>query len=145
MEFLQPIAKISDLKSFAQEIFDAKSDLTGFSARQILLMDYKIYKFTNEKWGIGTGETCSVPKMLERKREFLEEMNAEKKRSNLDGILFSIVDILNEKNLTLVPSDVEANVVRQAFETKVENHLADLGSRISRKKQIIPSLEKYFR
>jgi manganese-dependent inorganic pyrophosphatase len=71
-------------------------------------------------------------------------MQEEKKRNNLKGILFSIVDIIKEKNLTLIPGEIEENVVRKAFKVDAKHHIADLGSRISRKKQIIPALEAYF-
>lgn len=125
-------------------MFDAKSDLTGFSAQQILLLDYKTYTFNNEKWGVGTGETCNMEKMLERKNDLLKEMFKEKKKHNLKGILFSIVDIIKEKNITLIPDDIEEKVIKQAFKTDVKNHQADLGARVSRKKQIIPVLEAYF-
>ena len=145
LEYIAPVAKIHDVKTYANQMFEAKSDLTGFSTKQILLLDYKLYKFNGEKWGIGTGETCNMNKMLERKDELIKEMQEEKKRSKLTGVLFSIVDIIQEKNVTLVPSETEEKVVRQAFKVDLkEPHLADLGSRISRKKQIIPSLEAYF-
>ncbi|CAF5172421.1 unnamed protein product [Rotaria sp. Silwood1] len=125
-------------------MFEAKSDLNGFSTEQILLLDYKTYSFNNETWGIGTGETFNMNKMLERKDELLKEMKEEKKRNNLKGILFSIVDIIKEKNLTLIPDDIEEKVVQEAFKVNIKHHIADLGSRLSRKKQIIPVLEKYF-
>lgn len=145
LEYLLPLAKISDIAAYAGQMFEAKSDLKEFTTQQILLLDYKTYEFNNEKWGIGTGETCNMDKMLERKDDLLKEMHAEKKRQQLKGILFSVVDIIKEKNVTLIPSDTEEQVVRQAFKANVKNHLADLGSRVSRKKQVIPPLEAYFR
>jgi manganese-dependent inorganic pyrophosphatase len=62
----------------------------------------------------------------------------------LKGILYSVVDILKENSVTLIASDYEKKVVREAFQVDVKDHLADLGARISRKKQIIPVLEAYF-
>ncbi|CAF5087721.1 unnamed protein product, partial [Rotaria sp. Silwood1] len=116
VEYLYPLTKIDNLESYVKKLFEAKS----------------------------TGETCNVDTMLERKDEFLHEMNEEKKRSNLAGILFSIVDILKQKNLTLIPGEHEEQVVRAAFKVDVNDCIADLGSRISRKKEIIPVLEAYF-
>ena len=125
-------------------MFEAKSDLEGFSTKEILLLDYKLYTFNGEQWGVGTGETCNMSKILERKDDLLKEMREEKKKRNLKGILYSVVDILKEKNVTLILSDYEKKVVREAFQVDVKDHLADLGSRISRKKQIIPQMEEYF-
>lgn len=144
VEYLQNIAKIDDLAGYAGRMFEAKSDLTGFSTQQILLLDYKTFHFQNEHWGIGSGETCNVDKMLERKDELLKEMDEEKKKNNLHGILFCIIDILKEKNLTLIPGEHEAEVVKAAFKVDTKDNIADLNSKISRKKQIIPALEGYF-
>ena len=82
--------------------------------------------------------------MLERKDELLKEMAEEKKRNNLSGILFCIIDIIQEHNLTLILGEAEEKVAREAFKVDVKDQIADLGSRISRKKQIVPALENYF-
>jgi len=126
-------------------MFEAKSDLTGFSTEQILLLDYKTFHFGNEHWGVGTGETCNVDRMLERKDDLIKEMNEVKKKQNLQGILFSIIDILKEKNLTLIAGEHEEQIIRDVFQANINDNIADLGSNISRKKQIIPALEKYFK
>lgn len=144
IDYLHSLAKIDDIESYAGKMFEAKSDLTGFSTKKILLLDYKTFYFQDQQWGVGSGETCNVDKMLERKNELLREMEEEKKQNNLGGILFCIIDILQEHNLTLILSETEEKVVREAFQVDVQDHVADLGSRISRKKQIIPTLEGYF-
>lgn len=82
--------------------------------------------------------------MLERKDELIKEMNEEKKKNNLHGILFSIVDILKQKNLTLIAGEHEEDVIRQAFKADTKDGIADLDSCISRKKQIVPKLEEFF-
>ena len=145
VNYLSPIARLDDVTSYANRMLDAKSDLTRFSAKEILLLDYKIYSFNEEKWGVGTCETCNMSMVLERQKDLLKEMHEEKKRGHLKGILFSVVDILNERNVTLIAGDYESKVVRDAFNVNIDNHRADLGSRISRKKQIIPTLEAYFK
>lgn len=144
IDYLRPLAQIDDLESYAGQMFEAKSDLNGFSTKKILLLDYKTFPFNDQLWGIGSAETCNVSKVLERKEDLLNEMEEEKKRSNLGGILFCIIDILQEHNLTLVLGEIEAKVIREAFQVEVQDRVADLGSRISRKKQIVPALEAYF-
>lgn len=144
VEHLQPLSKIDDLEAYTGKMFEAKSDLTGFSAKQILLLDFKTFDFGDEHWAVGTGETCNPQRMLERKDEFLKEMNEEKKAHNLHGFLFCIVDILKQKNLTLIPGESEDKVIREAFHVDVKDGIADLAANVSRKKQIIPTLEAYF-
>ncbi|CAM4805574.1 unnamed protein product [Rotaria magnacalcarata] len=142
--YLQPISGITDLQSYVDILFEAKSDLTGLTTEQIVLGNYKIYFFQNQKWGVGVAETWYPNYLLNQKNELLLEMVKEKDRSNLTGILFSIIDILNEKNLMLIAGEPENTVVRAAFNVDVTDQMADLGARLSRKLQIIPPLEVYF-
>jgi manganese-dependent inorganic pyrophosphatase len=71
-------------------------------------------------------------------------MSDEKKKSNLSGLLFSVIDILKEQNLMIILGEPENIVVRKAFNVDIKDGTADLGSRMSRKKDILPPLEIYF-
>ncbi|MBB6100082.1 manganese-dependent inorganic pyrophosphatase [Deinobacterium chartae] len=142
--FLAPIAGIADVKAYAMAMFAAKSDLGDTPAETLLKMDYKVFEFGGQPWGLGVVETTNPGYVLGRKAELLEAMRAEKAASGLAGVLLSVVDILEETNRTLVLSEDEAAVLRAAFGVEVSGDEADLGSRISRKKQIVPALEAYF-
>jgi manganese-dependent inorganic pyrophosphatase len=71
-------------------------------------------------------------------------MNNEKKKSHLTGLLFSVIDIEKEQNLMIILGEPENTVVQRTFNASVQNGIADLGARISRKKDIVPPLERYF-
>jgi manganese-dependent inorganic pyrophosphatase len=71
-------------------------------------------------------------------------MDQAKAQDGLSGVLLSVVDILNETNRTLVLSATEQKVLGEAFGVVAQERVADLGNRISRKKQIVPVLEEYF-
>ena len=79
-----------------------------------------------------------------RKAEIMQAMQQEKDAQNLAGVFFSVVDILNETNHTLVLDEAHAEILKGAFGADTQDQLADLGNRISRKKQIVPAFEKYF-
>ena len=66
-----------------------------------------------------------------------------KKEQNLDFIMLCIVDILKEKNTTII-LDEDSNTLENMFQTQVSENLADLGNRISRKKQLAPVATDYF-
>ncbi|GGR21835.1 manganese-dependent inorganic pyrophosphatase [Deinococcus ruber] len=142
--FLAPIAGVTDVTAYAMQMFAAKSDLGDTPAEKLLKMDYKVFPFGAGKWGLGVIETTNPGYVFGRQAELLVAMQAEKAASGLDGVLLSVVDILNETNRTLVPSDAEAAVVQAAFGASTEAQVADLQKRISRKKQIVPALEAYF-
>ena len=142
--FLAPIAGITDVSAYAMSMFAAKSDLGDTPASALLKMDYKVFPLGAQTWGIGVIETTNPGYVFGRQTELLSAMMAEKTASSLDGVLLSVVDILQETNRTLVPGDSEAGVVQAVFGAAAHNHVADLGGRISRKKQIVPALEAHF-
>jgi manganese-dependent inorganic pyrophosphatase len=55
--------------------------------------------------------------------------------------LFCVIDIIAEKNTTLVASSSESDIIQRTFWVQTIDGLADLGDRISRKKTIVPQLE----
>ena len=63
---------------------------------------------------------------------------------NLDYIFLSVVDILEEKNTTFVAGEKELQLLKEIFAADTKNAISDLGSRISRKKQIAPDLKAHF-
>jgi len=143
VDYLLPIAKIDDVKSYANQMFSAKSNLTGYSMEQILL-DYKTYVFNDQLWGIGVAETFYPNNIFQRKDELIIVMNNEKEKSHLTGLLFSVIDIEKEQNIMIILGEPENTVVQKTFNVSVQNGIADLGARISRKKDIVPLLERYF-
>lgn len=143
-EELKKISGISDLKSFAMPMFEAKSDLGDMPVKDVIQYDYKIFEVNGVKFGAGSLETTNPDYALGRKQEILEGLEALKQEQKLEFIMLSIVDILNEKNTTIVLSGNDSAVLESVFWGTVENNLIDLGNRLSRKKQIIPQLTEYF-
>ncbi|MGY2895728.1 manganese-dependent inorganic pyrophosphatase [Deinococcus sp. UYEF24] len=142
--FLAPIAGIADVTAYALSMFAAKSDLGDTPASTLLKMDYKVFPFGGQKWGLGVIETTNPGYVFGRQAELLAAMQAEKAAAGLDGLILSVVDILNETNRTLVTGESEVGVMQAAFGATVEGGVANLGNRISRKKQIVPTLEAHF-
>jgi manganese-dependent inorganic pyrophosphatase len=146
--FLAPIAGVRDVTAYALEMFAAKSDLGDTPAAELLKMDYKVFPFGNpvapQRWGLGVIETTNPGYVFGRQAELLAAMQAARAEDGLDGVLLGVVDILNETNRTLVPGEAEAAVVQAAFGVPTVANVADLGERISRKKQLVPALETHF-
>ena len=148
VDFLAPIAGIQNVEEYALAMFAAKSDLGDTPAETLLKMDYKVFPFGDparpQEWGLGVIETTNPAYVFGRQAELLAAMDKAKAEDGLAGVLLSVVDILNETNRTLVLSATEEKVLHEAFGAVTQDHVADLGNRISRKKQLVPTLEKYF-
>lgn len=140
---LQKIAGISDLESFAMPMFEAKSNLRDMPVKDLIQYDYKNFEFGSIKIWVGTLETTNPGYGLWRKKEILEWMQKLKAEQGLDFIMLSIVDILWEKNTSII-LDEDNSIIEEVFWGNVHDNLSDLWARLSRKKQIVPDLTEYF-
>ena len=139
---LNEIAQIENLENYSLDLFNAKSDLSELSVDQIIKLDMKKFEISGKKIAVGVMETTNPDFALNLKNEIVKRMNEIKSEENFDGLLFCIVDILKEQNTTFAPSEFEANICTELFNAdQIDNVTFDLGSLISRKKQIIPKLE----
>lgn len=141
---LNEIAKIQDLKEYSLKLFERKSDLGDISIEKIIKMDYKTFNISGRKFGIGVMETTSPDFGISRKKEIISKLNEIKEDDNLDFVFLSIVDILNEENLTLFGDDETGNLLKDVFNAELNANIANLKRVLSRKKQIVPKLEEYF-
>ena len=143
-EELKQITGITDVEEFAMGMFNAKSDLGDMPVEDLIKYDYKEFDLNGTKCAIGTLETTNPGYALGRKAEILEGLEKIKATDGLDFIMLSIVDIIGEKNTTLVLDWEDAGVVERVFDTTVQDNEADLKRRLSRKKQVVPDLTEYF-
>lgn len=140
---LQKICWVENLEDFAMPMFEAKSDLWDMPAKDVIQYDYKVFELNGKKCGVGTLETTSPEYAIGRKQELLVGMSELKSGQNLNFIMLCVVDILKEKNTTIV-LDEDSQVLDTIFGSATQENLADLWDRVSRKKQIAPDLTDYF-
>lgn len=141
---LKPIAGIEDFKEFSKEMFSAKSNISHLSAKEILHLDAKDFNMNGKNVAIGIAETVNPEVLINRKTEFIEEMNNHINESDVDYMFFFIIDILNQSSTAICANENHIDVVEKTFNSKNEDNLANIGSLVSRKKQIAPALTKYF-
>jgi manganese-dependent inorganic pyrophosphatase len=142
MKKLNEISRIDDLERYSLDMFDAKSDLGDIELSDLVKLDYKVYDFRGIKFGIGVLETTNSKFALNKQSEIECELEKIKEEDGLDYVFLSVVDILDEKNFTIYPSDKEEELLKRIFGAQIEDGLANLGSVVSRKKQIVPKIEE---
>lgn len=89
-------------------------------------------------------ETTNPRFALNKKKELLTAMADRKVNDGVDAIFIHIIDILTETNTTLVLGKEEEQAIQAIYGAHTQDHLANLGDKISRKKQLVPACEKYF-
>ena len=142
---LNKIAKVLDLEKLSLEMFDAKSDLGDISVEKLIKLDYKIFNFAGNDYGIGVMETTNKNFALNKKDELLKKLEEIKYTDKLKGAFFTIIDILEEKSWTFCSGDKEAELFTKLFKAEKKDEALFVDGLISRKKQIVPVFEKYFK
>lgn len=129
-----------DLHAHADEMFAAKSDVSGFSDTELLRIDSKKFDLGGKTFRISVLETTSPATILDRKQGLLDAMPEVARADNSDEVLLFVVDILNEEATLLIPNDLVRTLAEKSFGVTVDGDTVVLPGVMSRKKQIIPAL-----
>jgi len=143
-EKLNEIAEIDDLEQYALDMFNAKSDLGDMDIESIITLDYKKFNFGGNDYAIGVMETTNPAYGLGRKDEILPKLAEIQKRDNLKGVVFSIIDILNEESFTFCSDNETTELFKELFNAEEKDGALFVDNLVSRKKQIVPVFEKHF-
>jgi manganese-dependent inorganic pyrophosphatase len=131
-----------DTHDLATEMFAAKSYIGDMSVRDILLADHKNYTLGGKSYKVAVFETTDPGQVLEKKNELIAEIDTVRKEESIENVLFFVIDILNT-NAYLIISDTEVeDIANRVFGKNVTDKVMELPGVASRKKQIVPPLEK---
>lgn len=142
-EKLAEIAGIEDIKAFGMEIYKVKSSVAGINTPTLLKQDRKIYVMNGNAIGISILESVDLSSLEERKQEFLEHMAFIKKEKELHSMIVLLTDIIKKGSEVLLLSDDEKRVT-DALGLDHYEHFIWCDGVISRKKQVVPPLERVF-
>ena len=140
LEELEKIAGI-DIKEYGLEMLKAGTDLDDFTAKELINLDAKELDKNGIKFVIGQVNTVDIPSVLERQEELEKAIKEELKEKGLALFVLAITDILNSNSEILVLGE-KSSVVENAFDKKLENNRAFLEGVVSRKKQLLPNIDK---
>ena len=147
---LAELSEIEDINELAKKQFHAKSkELKNLSAFSLVHGDKKTFSFDqpggfNGELGFAVIETTDDEAILKRVEELVEEMIASKKENSLSLLFVAIVNIVNLHSNLVLCGPAETSIAKEAFGDGIvsgdKKTLLDIGERVSRKKEFIPSL-----
>ncbi len=140
---LAEIAGVEDYKALGMEMFIVKSDVLNATPRELVLRDFKDFNMGDSKIGVGQLEVVDLSVFDTMKEDLFAAMKELKEEGGRHSVLLLLTDIMQEGSQLLVLSD-EADKIENAFDVKLEDNQVWLKGVMSRKKQIIPFLEKQF-
>jgi manganese-dependent inorganic pyrophosphatase len=140
---LAEICGESDLEALGIEMFKVKSAVEGTPIRELVFRDYKDFNMSGKGVGVGQLELVDLSIVDGIKADLEKDIKALKAEKGHHSVLLMLTDIMKEGTELLVASDDES-VVEKAFGVAPKDGKAWLPGIMSRKKQIVPDLEKAF-
>ena len=137
---LEKIASI-DVNKYGLEMLKAGTDLDDFSAEELVNLDAKSLDKNGSKFVIAQVNTVSIEDVLKRQEELETAINKEIETKNLDLFVFAITDILNS-NSEVIALGKRVDAVEKGFDKKLEDNKMFLEGVVSRKKQLLPVIDK---
>ena len=138
---VEELAKIAnvDISKYGLDMLKAGTDLDKYTEDELIRLDAKCIEKEEIKYVIAQVNTVSIPDVLKRKAKIEEEMNKEILAKGLSLFVFVITDIVNSNSEAIVLGD-RTELISKSYE--IDDDIAVMQGVVSRKKQILPLIEK---
>ena len=140
LEELGKIAKI-DVKEYGLEMLKAGTDLSDFSAEELINIDSKPFSTNGVNYQVAQVNTASIEEVLKDKEKIENAMNNFISKNSQDLFVLLITDIL-ENNSQILVAGSRKDIAEKAFNVKLNDNTAFLPGVVSRKKQVVPVIDK---
>ena len=141
MNALKELAKIAnvDVKQYGVDMLKAGTDLDKYTEDELIRLDAKKVEKEDFKYIVAQVNTVSIDDVLKRQHKIEQEMNKSIIANGLSLFIFVITDILNSNSKSIVLGE-RSDIIAKSYE--INNNVADMPGVVSRKKQILPLIEK---
>lgn len=140
LEELSKIANV-DVNTYGLEMLKAGTDLSSFSAQDLINLDAKTVDLNGSKAKVAQVNSVDINSVLEKQKDIEEAISSSIQEENLDLFVFAITDILNSNSEAIVLGK-RSDIVEKAYNTKIENNRVFLPGVVSRKKQMLPIMQE---
>lgn len=136
---LADIAVVENIEQYGIELVKKKAQVSSKSAEEIIRTDFKDFNIKDKKIGVGQIELVETKEIEAKKNEILGKLEQICNEGNYFGIILMVSDIIKEGSYLWLAGNKEE--LRKAFGLDETSYLQGT---LSRKKQIVPVLEKNF-
>lgn len=138
-KYLARIAGVKDIEGLGREMFKVKSNIDGFSPKDLVMRDFKDYEMGGKKVGIGQLELVGLKEIDAERSELLAVMEGLKKEGRY-AVFLILTDILRMGSELLYVGE-NKKLKRKVFGF---GRFGWYKGMMSRKKQVVPKLELAF-
>ena len=140
LDELEKIAGI-DINKYGLEMLKAGTDLGDLSEAELINLDAKSLDKNGTKFVIAQVNTVNIEDVLKRQKDLESAINSEIEKRGIHLFVLAITDILNS-NSEIIALGKRIDAVEKGFDVKLENNRAFLKGVVSRKKQLLPNIDK---
>lgn len=139
IEVANELAKIADIdiNTYGIELLKAGTDLSSFSANDLINLDSKEFTVNYTKIQIAQVNTVDINDVLKDKENIEIAMNDFIEKNNIDLFIFAITDILNN-NSQVIALGKRTDIMEKSYNVTLNDNMTFLPGVVSRKKQIVP-------
>ncbi len=140
---LEELGKMAgiDVNEYGLEMLKAGTDLDDFSPEELINIDAKEFEKEGTKFEIAQVNTVSIEDVLKREAELKAVIQKTIEEKGLSLFVLAITDILNSNSMIIALGN-RTDVIKTAFGKDLENDKAFLEGVVSRKKQLLPDIDK---
>ena len=138
-EELSKIAEI-DVVAFAEEMFEAGSNLKAKSPEEIFYQDFKKFSIEDVTFGVGQINSMNSMELADIREKLLPYLEKAYKEHGVDMIFFMLTNIIHESTDLIFMGNKAKEIIERAFSVEEKDNFYRLEGVVSRKKQLIPSL-----
>lgn len=125
-----------DYYNYGIEMYKAKTNLEGYSEKEILSIDLKETRLSRGLIAVSQIEVIDPTNLLKKKEKIIQEMEKMSEERNYVLFLFLLTDVLNEGSYIF--SAGQYKLAEKIFKSNFEEKVVFLKGVVSRKKQIMP-------
>jgi manganese-dependent inorganic pyrophosphatase len=129
-----------DLDSYGLEMLKAGADVSSKSVSELISLDAKEFTMGANKLEIAQVNVVDTNDVFQRKAEVEQALTSVINEKGLDLFLLVVTDILENDSKILAMGKL-TDAVEKAYNVTLEENTAILKGVVSRKKQIVPSLD----
>jgi manganese-dependent inorganic pyrophosphatase len=139
---LAEVAGIADIEAFGIDVKKAKANIADKPIKDVVLADFKNFDFGGKKVGIGQTEVVDINDVYSRASEVMDFLNETKAKEGYEMLIFVATDIIKEGSELYYAGDKAK--LEKAFNTTVGDQSVWIDGLMSRKKQVVPVVDKQF-
>jgi len=141
-ELAQKLSILSgeNIDILAEAMFTPDDSLLKMSAKELLSMDFKVFRMAGAKVAIAQISAMDISPFLARQDDLLAQMDIDRKLEDYDMVMMALTDIKKGGSQILVSGSLGDAIVRAYGEEARGRNSFYLPGVMSRKKQIVPQL-----